>query len=164
MNDVKILCNFEFVFTVNTKAVPTLSYSFNSGQVGYCGYLIIMLSELRIRLRCRQLESQMFIEKQVKGRQRSVIQGRVNKVQNSRQSWGQERQRFVNGSESGRYRKAGRLRVRAGRTVRTGKTRKQNLKKAGRWENTLVRSDKMNWQQTNREHRHNYTEDNGEEV
>jgi hypothetical protein len=42
LNVVNILCNFQQVFTVNTEAVSTLSYSFNSGHVGYCGYLIIM--------------------------------------------------------------------------------------------------------------------------
>lgn len=68
---------------------------------------------------------------QVKGRQRSVIQGRVNKVQNSRQARDQDWQRFVNGSESARYRTAFRLRVRADRMVRTGETRKQNLRKQG---------------------------------
>jgi hypothetical protein len=35
-------CNIWCVFIVNTEAELTLSYSFNSGQVGYCGYLIIM--------------------------------------------------------------------------------------------------------------------------
>jgi hypothetical protein len=30
------------VFTVNIEALSALSYSFNSGHVGYCGYLIIM--------------------------------------------------------------------------------------------------------------------------
>jgi hypothetical protein len=39
------------------------------------------------------------------------------------------RQRSVIGSKSGRYRTAGRLGVRAGGIVRTGETRKQNLRK-----------------------------------
>jgi hypothetical protein len=34
--------NFWCAFTVNTEAVSALSYSYNSGQVGYCGYVIIM--------------------------------------------------------------------------------------------------------------------------
>jgi hypothetical protein len=37
-----MLCTYQHAFTVNTVAVPALSYSFNSGQLGYCGYLIIM--------------------------------------------------------------------------------------------------------------------------
>jgi hypothetical protein len=49
------------------------------------------VSGLRIRLRCRQFESQMFIKqgagkRQVKGRQRSFIQGNVSKVQKGRQA------------------------------------------------------------------------------
>jgi hypothetical protein len=40
----------------------------------------------------------------------------------------EDRQGIVIRSESGRYRMAGRLRVRAGRMVKTGKTRKQNLR------------------------------------
>jgi hypothetical protein len=42
LNVVRILCNFQRAFTVNTEAVPTVMYSFNSGRVGYCGYLVIM--------------------------------------------------------------------------------------------------------------------------
>ena len=42
LNVLKILCNFQRTFNVNTEAVLTLSYSINSGKVGYCGYLIIM--------------------------------------------------------------------------------------------------------------------------
>jgi hypothetical protein len=41
----------------------------------------------------------------------------------------EDRQEFVIRFESGRYRTAGRPWVRAGRIVRTGKTRKQNLRK-----------------------------------
>ena len=37
LNIVKMMCNFRRMFTVNTDAVPALSYS---GQVGYRGYLI----------------------------------------------------------------------------------------------------------------------------
>jgi hypothetical protein len=37
LNVVKILCNFQHVFTVNTEAVRALS-----SQMGSCGYLIIM--------------------------------------------------------------------------------------------------------------------------
>ena len=43
LNVVKIPCNFQRAFTVNTEALPSLSDSFNSGQVGYCSYLIIGL-------------------------------------------------------------------------------------------------------------------------
>jgi hypothetical protein len=39
LNFVKILCNFQRMFTMNT----ALIYSFDSGQVGHCGYLIITL-------------------------------------------------------------------------------------------------------------------------
>jgi hypothetical protein len=42
LNIVKILCNFRHEFIVNTEAVPAINYSFNSGGVGYCGYLIII--------------------------------------------------------------------------------------------------------------------------
>ena len=55
---------------------------------------------------------------------------------------------------------AGRLRVRAGRIVKTWKTRKQELEK-GRSKGRL--DDKTNWQQTNREHRYKYTGNNGED-
>jgi hypothetical protein len=41
-------------------------------------------------------------------------------------------------AESVRHRNAGRLRVRAGRMVKTGRTRKQELKETGVWEKTLV--------------------------
>jgi hypothetical protein len=57
-------------------------------------------------------------KQQVKGRQRSVIQGKVSTV---------------------RYSTAGRLGVRAGRLVKTGRTRKQGLERTGVPEkNTLV--------------------------
>jgi hypothetical protein len=39
---------------------------------------------------------------------------------------------------SERYRKAGRLRVRAGRIVKTGRTRKQGLERTGVGKTTLV--------------------------
>ena len=42
LNIVKILCNFQRALAVNTEAVPALSYSFNSGHVGYCGYLVVL--------------------------------------------------------------------------------------------------------------------------
>jgi hypothetical protein len=75
----------------------------------------ISLSELRIRSRCRQLESTMFID--------------PNRGQ------GKYRSKAGRGpysmAESGWYRTAGRLRVRACRMVRTGKTREQNLRKQG---------------------------------
>ena len=62
-----------------------------------------------------------------------------------------------------RYRMAGRLRVRAGRMVKNGKTRKQELEKDRSKGKTLVGlTNKANWQQTNREHRYKYSGDNGE--
>ena len=68
-----------------------------------------ILSELRIRPRCRQLESQMLIDlnreqaKDKSGQAEVRNQGIVNEVQNSSQAWGQGRQRFAIGSQSCRY-------------------------------------------------------------
>jgi hypothetical protein len=58
---------------------------------------------------------------------------------------------------------AGRLRVRAGRMVKTGNTRKQELEKYMSKGKTLVGlTNSTNWQQTeNTENK--YTEDNGED-
>ena len=55
-------------------------------------------------------------------------------------------------------------RVRAGRKVKkNGKTRKQELEPDRSKVKVLVNlTNKMNWQQTNRENRYKYTEDNGE--
>jgi hypothetical protein len=55
------------------------------------------------------------------------IQIRVQKVQNDRQSQGQGRQKSIIQCDVTRYRTAGRLRVRAGRMFKTGKTRRQEL-------------------------------------
>ena len=81
------------------------------------------------------------------GNQRAVIQGRVRKVQNIRQGQGRQRSVILGGVTKDRT--AGRLR--AGQA---------ECSKLGRQEHG---KNKMNWQQTNREHRYKYTGDNGED-
>jgi hypothetical protein len=70
-----------------------------------------------IQSRLRKLQNSR--QAQGQGRQRSVIQSRLRKVQNGRQAQGQGRQRSVIRGNVKRYRTAGRLRVRAGRMVKT---------------------------------------------
>ena len=44
LNVVKMMCIFWHALTVNTEAIHALRNRFNSGQVGYGVYLIIMLA------------------------------------------------------------------------------------------------------------------------
>jgi hypothetical protein len=61
------------------------------------------------------------------------------------------------------YRTSGRLRVRAGRKVKTGKTRKQELEQTGARGKLLVGFTKQNKLATDRDHRYKYTGDNRED-